>query len=72
MFSDLMTMFSSKVEDHDDWNDVTVEAITKAEERVRLAQEKMVNNSLARERLALIKIIRYTYVLAIQSIPNKY
>ena len=53
-----MTVFSTRVEDHDDWNDVTVEAITKAEERVRLAQEKMINNSLARERLAMIKIIR--------------
>ena len=42
----------------DDWSDVDVEMMTRAEERVRLAEEIAVNNSLARTRLGMTQIIR--------------
>ena len=42
----------------DDWTDVDVEMMSRAEERVRLAEEIAVNNSLARTRLGMTQIIR--------------
>ena len=42
----------------DDWSDVDVEMMSRAEERVRLAEEIAVNNSLARTRLGMTQIIR--------------
>ena len=42
----------------DDWSDVDVEMISRAEEIVRLAEEIAVNNSLARTRLGMTQIIR--------------
>ena len=58
MFDSVTGLLSSK-SSIDDWSDEGVEAISKAEERVRLAAEIAVNNSLARSRLAMTKIMRY-------------
>ena len=59
MFDSVTGLLSSKSSITDDWSDEGVEAISKAEERVRLAAEIAVNNSLARSRLAMTKIMRY-------------
>ena len=59
MFDSVTGLLSSKSSITDDWSDEGVEAISKAEERVRLAAEMAVNNSLARSRLAMTKIMRY-------------
>ena len=61
--STLSSLVSSNVESsagrQDDWHDVDVDIVSRAEERVRLAEELAHNNSLARARLGLTKIIRY-------------
>ena len=61
LFSTISSLVPSNVESvgrQDDWRDVDVDIISRAEERVRLAQELAHNNSLARARLGITQIIR--------------
>ena len=61
LFSTISSLVTSNVESvgrQDDWRDVDVDIISRAEERVRLAQELAHNNSLARARLGMTQIIR--------------
>ena len=49
---------SSIISGDDAWTDPEVVTVSKAEERIKLAEEIALNNTFARQRLGLTKIIR--------------
>ena len=58
-FFDYLHSSSSSIISADDaWTDPEVVTVSKAEERIKLAEEIALNNTFARQRLGLTKIIR--------------
>ena len=58
-FYDYLSSSSSSIISGDDaWTDPEVVTVSKAEERIKLAEEIALNNTFARQRLGLTKIIR--------------
>ena len=49
---------SNIISGDDTWTDTEVVTVSKAEERIKLAEEIALNNTFARQRLGLTKIIR--------------
>ena len=57
-FYDYLSSSSNIISGDDAWTDPEIVTVSKAEERIKLAEEIALNNTFARQRLGLTKIIR--------------